>query len=148
MYDISFSTWINLLWHNSWLSWQQENLLLHAKNIFLWKKRPLLHGYWEMGGAWKHNGQMTTNVFRCLDTRGVSHYPMSHITPFFPTVDHTFIVPVIQSLQILDFFHIYSVTNGSDSNGTFWHALCSIPTHTTSISLVIHIVIALSCAAQ
>ena len=35
MYDITFSTWIKLFWHNSWLSWQQDFfLLLHAKNIF------------------------------------------------------------------------------------------------------------------
>ncbi len=46
---------------------------------------PLLHGQGEMGGAWKHNGHITTNVFRCLDTGGVSHYPMSHITPLSPT---------------------------------------------------------------
>ena len=39
----------------------------------------LLHGKGGTGGAFKHNGQMTTNVFRCLDT-GVSH-----ITPLSPT---------------------------------------------------------------
>ena len=47
--------------------------------------QPLLHGMGRVGGAWKHNGHMTTNVFRCLDTGGVSHYPVSHITPLSPT---------------------------------------------------------------
>lgn len=52
------------------------------KYIFVKKKMlntapwgPLLHGQGEMGGAWKHNGHMTTNVFRWLDAGGVSHYP-------------------------------------------------------------------------
>ena len=45
---------------------------------------PKCYGKGEIEGAWKYNGQMTTNVFHCLDNGGVSVYPLYHITPLSP----------------------------------------------------------------
>lgn len=56
------------------------------KNMFITATQgPKCYGKGEIEGAWKYNGQMTTNVFHCLDNGGVSVYPLYHITPLSPT---------------------------------------------------------------
>lgn len=63
---------------------------------------------------------------------------------FLRTIDHTLIVPLIQTLLTFNLFSVTSLKNGSDSIGTFLQVLCSIPTYNASASFVIHMIIALS----